>query len=69
MSFFRRQFGGLAGQEALAFFSSENTTVGKRLGAEMLLGLPGAVIVSRVVIENHSAYADIACGQAEHVRW
>lgn len=34
----------------------------------MLLGLAEIVVVSRVVIENHSAYADVAC-QAEHVRW
>jgi hypothetical protein len=43
--------------------------VGQKLGApEMLVGLSGTVIVSRVVIENYSAYADVAC-QAEHVRW
>jgi hypothetical protein len=51
------------------FWSSGNASVGQILGApEMLVGLAGNVVVSRVVIENYSAYADIAC-QAEHVRW
>jgi hypothetical protein len=63
------QFIGLAGHEVLVFWSSGNANVGQLLGApEMLVGLYGTVVVSRVVIENHSAYADIAC-QAEHVRW
>lgn len=60
---------GLAGHEVLAFWSSGNADVGQKLGApEMLVGLSGTVAVSRVVIQNHSAYADVAC-QAEHVRW
>ena len=59
---------GLAGHEVLAFWSSGDTKLGQKLGApDMLIGLSGTVIVSRVVIENHSAYADVAC-QAEHVR-
>lgn len=64
-----RQFIGLAGQEVLAISFSGNKSAGQKLGVpEMLRGLSSTVIVSRVVIANHSAYADIAC-QAEHVRW
>lgn len=60
---------GLAGHDVLVFWSSGNVRVGQILGApEMLVGLSRTVVVSRVVIENYSVYADIAC-QAEHVRW
>lgn len=63
------QFVGLAGNHVLAFYSSANMTIGGQLGApEMLLGLAETIIVSRVVIQNHSAYADVAV-KAEHIRW
>jgi hypothetical protein len=59
----------MAGSEVLAFLSSENAFMGKRLQIPSnLLGLSGNVVVTHVVIEDHSAYGDAAV-QAETVRW
>lgn len=59
----------MAGVELLVFCSSGNTFLTQRLNiAPALLSPPGGVLVSRVVIENHSAYADAAI-RADSVRW
>jgi hypothetical protein len=63
------QFVAMAGVEVLAFCSSENALIAQRLNLPLvLLGVPGRVLVSRVTIENYSAYADAAF-QADSVRW
>jgi hypothetical protein len=63
------QFVSVAGVEVLAFCSSQNVVLGKRLDVPpVLLGLPSTVLVSRVFIENYSAYADAAI-RADNVRW
>jgi hypothetical protein len=59
----------MAGAEVLAFCSAENQSFGQRLNVPpALLGLSGSVLVSLVVIEDHSAYADAAV-QVDAVRW
>ena len=59
----------MAGAEVLAFCSSENSLIAQRLNMpSALVGVPGNILVSRVVIENHSAYAD-AVVQADAVDW
>lgn len=63
------QFVCLSGEHVLAFWSSSNADVGKKLGApESLVGLAAIVVVSLVNIVDLSGYADVACN-AEHVRW
>jgi hypothetical protein len=55
------QFVAVAGMDVLAFCSSDNALISQRLNiSPSLLGQPGEVLVSRVIIENHSAYADAA---------
>jgi hypothetical protein len=45
----------------LAFCSSDNGLISQRLNiSPSLLGQPGEVLVSQVIIENHSAYAEAA---------
>ena len=47
--------------DVLAFCSSDNVLISQRLNiSPSLLGQPGEVLVSQVIIENHSAYADAA---------
>jgi hypothetical protein len=59
----------MAGAEVLAFCSSANSLVAQRLNMpSTLVGVHGDVLVSRVVIENHSAYAD-AVVQADADDW
>ncbi|KZP19547.1 hypothetical protein FIBSPDRAFT_955424 [Athelia psychrophila] len=56
----------LSGEHVLAFWSSSNADVGKKLGApESLVGLAAIVVVSLVNIVDLSGYADVACN-AEH---
>lgn len=63
------QFVAMAGVEVLAFCSSQHTLMSQKLNVPpMLLGLPNTVLVSRVVIEDYSAYADAAI-HADSVRW
>jgi hypothetical protein len=51
----------MAGVEVLAFCSSQNAVIGEGLKVHpVLLGLPDTVFVSRVIIEDYSAYADAA---------
>jgi hypothetical protein len=53
------QFVAMAGTDVLAFCSSGNLLIAQRLNVpSMLLSVPGDMLVSRVVIENHSAYTD-----------
>jgi hypothetical protein len=55
------QFVAIAGMDVLAFCSSDNVLISQRLNiSPSLLGQPGEVLVSQVIIENHSAYADAA---------
>jgi hypothetical protein len=55
------QFVAVAGMDVLAFCSSNNPSIYQRLNMPpSLLGQQGEVLVSRVIIENHSAYADAA---------
>lgn len=59
----------MAGVEVLAFCSSDSAPIAQRLNfPSALLGLPGSVLVSRVIIENYSAYAEAAL-QADGMRW
>jgi len=58
----------MAGVEVLAFCSSQNMLMKKLDVNSMLLGLPNTVLVSRVVIEDYSAYADAAL-RADNIRW
>jgi len=54
-------FVAVAGMDVLAFCSSNNPSIYQRLNMPpSLLGQQGEVLVSRVIIENHSAYADAA---------
>lgn len=59
----------MAGVDLLAFCSSDNALMGQRLNVPAaLLGLPGGVLVSRVIIENDSEYANAAF-HADEARW
>jgi hypothetical protein len=59
----------MIGVEVLAFCSSQNLVMGQRLDVpSVLLGLQATVLVSHVIIENYSAYADAAV-KADNVRW
>jgi hypothetical protein len=59
----------MAGIELLVFCSSRNVVLAERLKVpSALLGLAATVLVSHVVIENYSAYADAAV-QADTIRW
>ncbi|KAF8892514.1 hypothetical protein BD779DRAFT_1509427 [Infundibulicybe gibba] len=62
-------FVAMLGVEVLTFCSSDNLPLAQRLNLpSTLLGIPGSVIASRVVIENYSAYANAAL-QADSIRW
>lgn len=69
MSMLETKFVAMAGVNLLCFCSSENALIGQRLDIpRSLLGLPGNILVSRVDIENYSAYGDAAI-QADDSRW
>jgi hypothetical protein len=47
--------------DVLAFCSSDNALISQRLNiSSSLLGKSGEVLVSQIIIENHSAYAEAA---------
>lgn len=55
------QFVAIAGMDVLAFCSSDNIFISQRLNiSPSILGHAGEVLVSQIIIENHSAYADAA---------
>jgi hypothetical protein len=59
----------MAGVEVLAFCSADNALICQRLNlSPSLLGHPKDLLVSRVIIENYSAYADAAL-HADSRRW
>ena len=59
----------MSGPSVLAFFSSENSLVSQRLNVPRnLSGISRSILVSHVIIENHSAYADTAI-HAETTVW
>lgn len=63
------QFIAIAGTEVLAFCSADNALLSQRLNVPpILLGHPEDLIVSRVIIEHYSAYADAAV-HADSRRW
>jgi len=62
-------FVAMAGPNIMAIISSENLALGEKLGIPAALrGLVSEIVVSAVVIENHSAYADAALLADDH-RW
>jgi hypothetical protein len=66
---FATKFVTMAGVNLLCFCSSENVVIGQRLEIpRSLLGLPDNILVSRVDIENYSAYGDAAI-RADDSRW
>ena len=59
----------MVGPEVLAFCSTNSTLLGTRLNVPSALLRPsGDVMVSRVAVENYTAYADAALA-ADIVRW
>jgi hypothetical protein len=63
------QFIAMAGIELLAFCSSQDMDLSRRLNVPQgLVGLTSTVLVSLVKIENYSAYAEAAV-KADYVRW
>lgn len=59
----------MAGVEIFAFCSADNALINQRLNIpSLLLGQPEDLLVSRVIIENYSAYADAAL-HADSRRW
>ncbi|KAH0583783.1 hypothetical protein H2248_009386 [Termitomyces sp. 'cryptogamus'] len=59
-------YAGMAGDEFLAFCSSDDSLLSQRLNiCPQLLGHPGDIFVERVVIENYSAYAEAALAGIE----
>lgn len=59
----------MAGMDILVFCSSQNTVIGPLLAfPPVLVGLGETILVSRVVIEDYSAFAD-AAEHADNVRW
>ncbi|KAF9464785.1 hypothetical protein BDZ94DRAFT_1255878 [Collybia nuda] len=62
-------FVAMAGAEVFAFCSAGNSLISQRLNLPpSLLGHPEDIFVSRVIIENYSAYADAAL-HADSRRW
>lgn len=56
----------MAGNEFLAFCSSNDLTLSQRLNiSPQLLGQPDDIFVERVTIENYSAYAEAALAGIE----
>jgi hypothetical protein len=59
----------MAGPNTIAIVSSENLDVCEKLSIPAVLrGLVLEVVISAVVIENHSAYAEAAVSADDH-RW
>lgn len=56
----------IAGAEALAFWSSDNVLISRRLNIP--LEAPGKIIVANVSIEDHSAYSR-QIDHTVHVDW
>jgi hypothetical protein len=63
------QFVAVVGGEVLAFCSSSKAVIGQRLNIPpTLFSLAGDLLVTQVVVEKHSAYADAAV-HADSIRW
>ncbi|KAG6874219.1 hypothetical protein C0995_003765 [Termitomyces sp. Mi166 len=61
-------YAGMAGDEFLAFCSSDDSLLSQRLNiCPQLLGQPGDIFVERVVIENYSAYAEAALAESTRI--